>query len=148
MTRLSPHSKTRPASPAARPPVSDEAVKQQRNGRFAVSAGKTIAASAPDIFAAWSSPRRRACWLAGVKLLLRAAVAPKSLHLTCTDDDSDIEVRITPKGRNKCAVAVDHTRLADAKQVAERRHCWKEMLAVLKHYLERPALARSHRTGI
>ena len=125
----------------------NQAVKP-RAGGFAVSASRTIAAPAAAAFAAWTDVRRRAHWLAGVKLLLRTAVAPKSLHLTCTDDDSDIEVRITPKGRNKCAVAVDHTRLADAKQVAERRHCWKEMLAVLKHYLERPALARSHRTGI
>ena len=111
----------------------------QRAGGFAVSASKTIAASAAAAFAAWTDARRRAHWLSGVKLLLRAAVAPKSLHLTCTEDDSDIEVRITPKGRSKCAVAVDHTRLADAKQVAERRHCWKEMLAALKHYLEPPA---------
>jgi uncharacterized protein YndB with AHSA1/START domain len=110
-----------------------------RAGGFAISASKTIAASAPDIFAAWSSPRRRARWLSGVKLLLRAAIAPKSLHLTCTDDGTSIEVVITARGRGRCIVAVDHTRLADAKMVAERRHCWKEMLAALKHYLERPA---------
>jgi uncharacterized protein YndB with AHSA1/START domain len=111
----------------------------QRAGGFAVSASKTIAAPAAAAFAAWTDARRRARWLSGVKLTIRQAAAPKSVRLTCHDDGSDIEVVITTRGRGRCAVAVDHTRLADAKMVAERRHCWKEMLAALKHYLERPA---------
>ena len=110
----------------------------QRTGGLAVSASKTIAAPAAAAFAAWTDARRRAHWLAGVKLIIRTANAPKSVRLTC-DDDTNIEVVITAKGRGRCLVAVDHTRLADAKMVAERRHCWKEMLAALKHYLDRPA---------
>jgi uncharacterized protein YndB with AHSA1/START domain len=110
----------------------------QRAGGFAVSASKTIAASAAAAFAAWTDARRRAHWLSGVKLLIRQTTAPKSVRLTC-DDGTSIEVVITARGRGRCVVAVDHTRLADAKQVAERRHCWKEMLAGLKHYLEPPA---------
>ncbi len=110
----------------------------QRIGGFAVCASKTIAAPAAAAFAAWTDARRRARWLAGVKLIIRKATAPKAVQLTC-DDGTSIEVVITARGRGRCVVAVDHTRLADAQQVAERRHCWKEMLAALKHYLERPA---------
>ncbi len=105
-------------------------------GDFAVSAGKTIAAAAPTIFAAWTDAKRRARWLAGVQITIRRTIAPSSVWLTCDDDQSEIEVQITPKGRGKCAVAVDHTRLASAEIVAERRHCWKEMLRALKHYVE------------
>jgi hypothetical protein len=111
----------------------------QRPTGFAVSASKTIAATAPDVFAAWTDPRRRARWLAGVNITVRATTAPRSLHLTCDDDASEIEVRITAKGRAKCAVTVDHTKLASAQLVAERRHCWKEMLRGLQQYLERLA---------
>ena len=107
-------------------------------GGFAVSASKVMAASAAGVFAAWSDPRRRARWLAGVKLAVRRATAPKSLHLAC-DDGYLIQVQITAKGRGHCRVAVDHTGLADARQVAERRHCWKEMLRGLQQYLERRA---------
>ena len=108
----------------------------QRTGGFAVSASKTIAATAADAFAAWTNARRRARWLAGVKLTVRTTTAPTSIHLAC-DEGSAIEVRIKAKGRARCLVAVDHTGLADARQVAERRTCWTEMLAGLKQYLER-----------
>jgi hypothetical protein len=108
----------------------------QRTGGFAVSASKTIAATAADAFAGWTNARRRARWLSGVKLTVRTTTAPTSIHLAC-DEGSAIEVRITAKGRARCIVAVDHTGLADARQVAERRTCWTEMLAGLKQYLER-----------
>jgi uncharacterized protein YndB with AHSA1/START domain len=111
----------------------------QRSSGFAVSARKTIAAPAAAVFTAWTDARRRARWLAGVNITVRKATASGSLRLTCDDDGSEIEVRITAKGRAKCTVTVDHTRLANAQTVAERRHCWKEMLAGLQHYLKRPA---------
>jgi uncharacterized protein YndB with AHSA1/START domain len=108
-----------------------------RAGGFAVRARKTVAAPAAAVFAAWADARRRVRWLSGVKLSLRKTVAPHSVRLTCRDDGSDIAVRITAQGRSECAVVVDHTKLANAQLVVERRHCWKEMLAALKHYLER-----------
>jgi hypothetical protein len=110
-----------------------------RGSGFAVRAGRTIAAPAPDVFAAWTNARRRTRWLAGVKITVRHTAAPGSLRLTCDDDGSEIEVRIAARGRAKCAVTVDHTNLASAQLVADRRHCWKEMLRGLQQYLERPA---------
>jgi uncharacterized protein YndB with AHSA1/START domain len=111
----------------------------ERAGGFAVSASKTINAAAANAFAAWTDARRRARWLVGVKLTIRQATAPKSVRLTCKDDNTEIAVMITAKGRCRCVVAVDHTRLANAQLVAERRHCWKEMLRNLTHYLEERA---------
>jgi uncharacterized protein YndB with AHSA1/START domain len=108
----------------------------QRAGGFAVSASKTINAPATKAFAAWTDSRRRARWLVGVELTIRQAAAPKFVRLTCEDDGTDISVTITPKVRSQCVVAVDHTRLASAQLVAERRHCWKEMLRNLTHHLE------------
>ena len=45
------------------------------SGGFAVSASRVMAASAAGAFAAWSDPRRRARWLAGVQLAVRRAWA-------------------------------------------------------------------------
>jgi len=118
-----------PAAAALQPPPPSA-------GAFAVSASKTIAAAAPTIFAAWTDPQRRARWLAGVQITIRRATAPSSVRLACDDDQTEIDVRIVATGRGKCAVTVDHTKLANAHMVAERRHCWKEMLAALKHYVE------------
>jgi len=106
---------------------------------LAIRAGKIIAAPVPAVFAAWADPRRRSRWLAGVHLTVRAAKPPGTLQLTCDDDGTDIDVCLVPRGRTQCAVAVHHTRLADAQMVAERRHCWKEMLRGLQQYLERHA---------
>jgi hypothetical protein len=108
-------------------------------GRFSVHARRTLAASAADTFAAWTNPWRRSRWFTGVPLRLRTATSNRTLRLACGDDDSDIEVRITPKGRTRCVVQVDHIHLATPQLRAERRHCWKEMLACLKQYLERSA---------
>jgi len=106
---------------------------------FAVRARKTVAAPAAAVFAAWKDARRRAHWLTGVELKVGAARPPGALRLTCADDQSEIAVAITARGRTSSAVVVDHTRLANAQLAAERRHCWKEMLRALKNYLERPA---------
>ena len=78
----------------------------------------------------------RAGWSAS-RFTVRTATAPKSIRLVCEDDATEIEVRIVAKGRAHCTITVDHTKLANAQMVAERRHCWKEMLAGLQHYLER-----------
>lgn len=126
MSRPSLRARASSPSAAAPPPTAD----------FSVRARKTIAATAAATFRAWTDARRRARWLAGVQLTLRQAEAPKAVRLTCDEDRSDIAVRITARGRAQCAVVVDHTKLASAQLVAERRHCWKEMLAALKHYLE------------
>ncbi len=103
---------------------------------LAVRARKTIAAPAAAIFAAWADAGRRAHWLVGVELKVEEARPPGALRLTCTEDDSDIAVAISARGRGASGVVVNHTRLASAQLVAERKHCWKEMLRALKHYLE------------
>jgi hypothetical protein len=120
--------------PTAKPPVPHQAVKKRSAG-FAVRASKTLNSTAAKTFAAWTDSRRRARWLVGVKLTIRQAAAPKFVRLTCEDDGTEISVAITAKGRSRCVVAVDHTRLASAQLVAERRHCWKEMLRNLTHHL-------------
>jgi uncharacterized protein YndB with AHSA1/START domain len=117
------------SEPAVPPPV------RASNG-FAVSARKTVAAPAAAVFAAWADARRRARWLRGVKLTVRQATAPRFLQLTCRDDSSEIAASIAARGRSRCAVVVHHTNLASAQLVIERRHCWKEMLGALKHYVE------------
>ena len=129
MTRPARSKEARGPAPAVPPPVSAGA-------GFAVRARKTIAAPAAAVFAAWIDARRRTRWLRGVKLTVRQATAPKSLLLTCRDDASDISVSIVGQRRSACAVLVHHTRLASAQIVAERRHCWKEMLGALKHDVE------------
>ncbi len=106
---------------------------------FSVRARKTFAASAPEVFRAWTESRRRQHWLIGVSLSIRESKAPGFVRLTCDEDNSDIAVSIAPRGDAASALVIDHTNLADAQIAAERRHCWKEMLQQLKNYLERAA---------
>jgi hypothetical protein len=133
MTRSVRSAKPGSSSPTA---AGKEDSKPQLGGSFAVRGRKTIAAPATAVFNAWADARQRACWLRGVKLTVRQTTVPGSLQLTCRDDRSDIAVSITARGRANCAVVVNHTKLASALLVAERGHCWKEMLRALKHYVE------------
>ncbi len=133
MIRSSRRSRTAPHAASG---STAETKEKPHDRTFAVSAHKTIAAAAADVLAAWTNPRRRSHWLAGVKISVRRGATLQRIRLTCEDDESDIEVRITPLGSRRSAVAVNHTRLADLQVAAERRHCWKEMLAGLQHYLE------------
>ncbi len=123
-------------SKAARVSAPDASPAAGAGSGFSVGARKTVAAPATAVYAAWIDARRRARWLKGVELTIRQKTAPKSLRLTCSDDESDIAVTITAGAKSQCKIRVDHTRLASAQMVAERRHCWKEMLRALKHYVE------------
>ena len=138
MTRAARRRPSSASSPKQPLPASNLTANLQtgRSRHLAVRANKTIAAPAAAAFAAWADTRRRARWLAGVKITVRTAVAPGTLRLICEDDATEIEVRIAAQGRTHCAVAVHHTNLANDQMVVERRHCWKEMLGALKHYLE------------
>ena len=102
---------------------------------YRVHASKTVHAGRPEVFAAWTDARRRARWLVGVRLTLLGAVAPRQVRLLCEDDATEIVVALTAPARGRCRVAVDHRWLAHARMVAERRHCWKEMLRNLAHHL-------------
>src|SRR5262249_50214960 len=82
-------------------------VGQKRSGDYEISKSKTIAVPLQNIYAAFSSPRSRARWLAGVKLTVRGATPQKRMRLRW-GDDTRVEIGFATRGKAKSQVAVQH----------------------------------------
>jgi hypothetical protein len=132
MRRRSPPSPGRRVFAAAPKPV---AAARRRARFFAVRASRTIAAPAAAVFVAWTDARRRARWLSGVKPVVRLAVAPRFVRLTC-EQGTQVEVTITARGSSRCTLRIEHTRLPTAEEAAQRKICWAQLLGVLQASLE------------
>ncbi|MFN8062337.1 MAG: hypothetical protein U0Q12_24510 [Vicinamibacterales bacterium] len=136
---------------------------QACDGRFQVSASKTMRTTVDDLVRLVTSRPRRAAWLreldvdlavaleaafAGVpkKPVPRGTGARPSKGFVVRDDGltrvrfkwgrASVEWRLTPKSGGKLSVVVDHTGLADAAAVDRHRAAWKPALARLASLLE------------
>src|SRR5262249_39594786 len=67
----------------------------RRGGDWHVSKSKTIAVPMTKLFAAFSNARRRAKWLAGAKITIRAATPGKSMRVRW-DDGTPVDIGFYP----------------------------------------------------
>jgi hypothetical protein len=111
-------------------------VPGQKADGFAASASKTLNVSAAAAFKAFNDPRKRASWLAD-EVTIRKATAPKSLRITCGDGKTHLDVNISAKGDNKAQVALQHTKLANAREAARMKKYWGDALKRLQEALAR-----------
>lgn len=107
---------------------------QRRGGSYEASKSKTFAVPAAKLFGAFANARTRKRWLAGVKLTVRKATAPKSLRMTW-EDGTSVQVWLTAKGPGKCSAAVQHTGLKDRDAVTRTKQYWAERLDALGEVL-------------
>jgi hypothetical protein len=110
--------------------------KHQVAGGWSVSSSKTIDVPVKSLFLAWKDPKKRAAWLKDHGFTVRKATAPKSMRITWVDGKSNVDVGFTPKGARKSTVAVQHDKLASAKDVAKKRAYWAKSLEKLKATVE------------
>lgn len=112
------------------------AIGQRRGGGFEASKSRTFAVAAITLFAAFADARRRARWLPGVKLTVRTATPPRSIRMSWPDGTA-VQAWFTAKGAGKCAVAIQHTKLADRDAVERAKAFWSERLEALSSVVER-----------
>ena len=110
--------------------------KHQVARGWSVSSTKTIGVPVKTLFLAWKDPKKRAAWLADHRFTVRKATAPKSMRITWVDGKSNVDVGFTSKGARKSTVAVQHDKLASAKDVAKKRAYWARSLEKLKAAVE------------
>jgi uncharacterized protein YndB with AHSA1/START domain len=103
---------------------------------FQISVSKTMAARLAAVFAAWHEAKPRAQWLGRARITIRKVTPEKSIRLTFDADQSHVDVRFYSKGAAKSQVAVDHTKLASAADVARMKAFWSKALETLKTKLE------------
>lgn len=110
--------------------------KHQTASGYSVSSSKTIGVGVREVFEAWSDTKTRRRWLADAALVVRKATAPKSMRITWVDGKTNVEVNFYPKGAKKSQVSVQHNKLADAKEVEQKRAYWSAQLTKLAGIFE------------
>jgi hypothetical protein len=105
-------------------------VKGQRcDGDFEASKSRTFAVPVARAFEAFAKPSRRKRWLP-VAVTIRSATPDKRMRIHM-EDRTLVEVNFLAKGPAKCAVAIQHSKLAD-KAASERwKGWWGERLDAL-----------------
>ena len=100
--------------------------KYQSAGGYSVSASRTIDVPLASLYSKWSDSALRSKWL-NEKILVRRQTKNKSMRITWPDSTS-VEVYFYRKGPGKSQVAVQHSKLARAKDVERVRASWKAAL--------------------
>ena len=108
---------------------------QKCDGRFSASASKTIGVPVSEVFGAWTDDALRKQWL-GADITIRKATPHKSVRVTWEDGKTSVEVNLVDKGGTRSQVAVEHSKLANAEEVLEKKAYWGERLNELKTLLE------------
>jgi uncharacterized protein YndB with AHSA1/START domain len=126
------------------------AVNQRCDGDFEVSVSKVMTADAATVIKAFTDPRRRRQWIGSaapaLAKALSAAVADKKGkgfvvrpdglgRFRYKWDGTTVQFYLDPKAAGKVSLVVQHTKLANADAVNERRAEWKHALAALAAYV-------------
>ena len=110
-------------------------VKHETAAGFSVSRSKTIAVPIGQLFAAWKDRRKRARWLADPDYTVRTATSNRSMRITWIDGITHVDVGFFEKGTRKSQVAVEHSKLASAKQAEKMKTYWAKQLDKLQALL-------------
>lgn len=116
---------------------------QRRSGSWEASKSKTIDAPVSAVFRAFKQPKVRNAWLPS-RPVVRTAVPNKSLRMTW-EDGSSVQVYLTPKGRSKSVVAVQHTRLPTKGDAERQKSFWAEHLGSLARQLQKQSARNGNR---
>jgi uncharacterized protein YndB with AHSA1/START domain len=126
------------------------AVNQRCDGDFEVSVSKVMTADAASVIAAFTVARRRRQWIGGADPALAKALAAAVAAKTSTGfvvrpdglgrfrykwDGTTVQFYLQPKAGGKVSLVVQHTKLANADAVEQRRVEWKQAFAALAAYL-------------
>ena len=109
----------------------------EKDDGFVITASRTVAVPVERLYEAFVSDEARGRWLPDGRLRERTTTRPKSARFDWADGDTRVNVTFLSKGEEKSTAALEHRRLADAKEADRMKAYWRERLAALKTTLER-----------
>ncbi len=109
---------------------------QRRDGTYEAGKSRTFNVPVETLFDAWADAGTRRRWLDESGVRVRTAKAPKAIRLGWPDG-TIVTVWFTPKGKDKSAVAVAHTKLPDKATTNRLKEYWSEKLNALGETLAR-----------
>jgi hypothetical protein len=98
-----------------------------------ITVGRSLEASASDVFRAFNDPQRRG-WCPVTDYLVRTTVAPRLLRIGMRDGTL-VTVTIARNGNARCAVTVEQSKLPDERSAELAKMMWREALARLSAVL-------------
>ena len=110
--------------------------KNHAPGGYQVSVSKTVAVPIATLYKAWENEVVRERWLADDPIAIRRATPDKSMRMTWSADDSSVDANFYDRGGTKSQVTIQHSKMADAEDVARMRDYWRHSLSRLKEILE------------
>ncbi len=108
--------------------------KHERPDGYSVSASRTFEVPISVLYKHWSDEKLRKQWLKD-KFIIRKATVNKSMRITWSDNNTNVEVNFYSKGASKSQVAVQHSKLASSAQIERTRSQWKAALERLSSVL-------------
>ena len=103
---------------------------------YQVGVSKTVPVPVDTLFTAWDDEASRQRWLGDETVTIRRATRPKSMRITWSDGQTNVDVSFWDKGPAKSTVQVQHSKLADRKDVEAKRTFWRAALARLADEIE------------
>lgn len=103
----------------------------QTSRGYQVGVSKTVPLSVDALFSAWEDAESRGTWLGGAPITIRRATRPKSMRITWSDGLTNVDVSFWDKGPAKSTVQVQHSKLANRKDVEAKRTFWRAALGRL-----------------
>ena len=107
---------------------------QRRDGSYEATKSRTYNVPVMKLFDAWADSKIRRTWLGENGVKLRTATAPKWVRLGWSDGGI-VAAGFTAKGKDKSAVSVQHTKLADRESAQRFKEYWSERLDALGEML-------------
>lgn len=109
--------------------------KHETQAGYQISVTRTLPSPASKLFKMWHDKQERSEWLINASLAIRTATANKALRGSWEDGRTRVNVSFYPKGRSKCQVVVEHTKLGGSVEAGRMRKYWSEALDRLKNAL-------------
>ena len=111
--------------------------KYQTPGGYQISVSRTVNTPLAKLYKSFVNEKARTAWLAEKGLVVRKATANKSMRVTWNDGKTSLEIGFYAMGDEKAQVAVQHSKLPNAKASEKMKAFWAKALDRLRDSLEK-----------
>jgi hypothetical protein len=101
---------------------------------YVANVSRTFDAPVAQLFRAWTDAAARRRWLGNARLTITSATPGKYVHIKC-GDGTRVDVGFNSRGKTRCQMAVQHSKLGKARDVAAMKKYWGAALDRLKESL-------------
>jgi hypothetical protein len=113
--------------------------KHEMRDGFRISRSKTVNLPVNALYRAWADEKVRERWLPDADVVVRTAVASRSMRITwdaTTSKPTNVHAAFYARGDSKSQVVVEHGKLASAGAGDKAKKFWAVRLAALAALLE------------